>query len=46
MTQEIDERTQYLLQNHSLIEESISVEETEQKDKTSVEDNREEEVPV
>ena len=29
MTQEIDARTQYLLQNHSLIEDSISVAEVE-----------------
>lgn len=29
MRQEIDARTQYLLQNHSLIEDSISVEEPE-----------------
>ena len=43
MRQEIDERTQYLLQNQSLIEDSISVEEPE----PEVEDNREEEeVPV
>lgn len=36
MRQEIDERTQYLLQNHSLIEDSISVEEPE----PEVEDNQ------
>ena len=42
MKQEIDERTQYLLQNQSLIEDSISVEEPE----PEVEDSREEEVPV
>ena len=38
MKQEIDAKTQYLLQNHSLIEDSISVEETEPK----VEDAQEE----
>lgn len=42
MKQEIDERTKYLLQTHSLIEDSISVEETE----PEVEDDRKEEVPV
>ncbi len=46
MRQEIDERTQYLLQNQSLIEDSISVEEPEQKDETSVGDDQKEEIPV
>ena len=45
MRQEIDERTQYLLQNQSLIEDSVP-KEPEQKDETSVGDDQKEEVPV